>query len=208
MKNDLTTWQQRVAERSDLCTFLTHFTKPRSLEGSMASAMDVLFEILSTTTLKGSTTKTGFIVGDTPAVCFQESPPTSLAQNLYFEQKISDSTTDSKWRYSPLGVMFFKTTVYRSGGRPVIYEKTETAKDFLPSDEWWRIVKLDHSDSNKIIDWTHEREWRVPHHYKFELKDATVVLLRSDYKEFIKRATQQGMLSEIAGILTLNSSLV
>ncbi len=66
--------------------------------------------------------------------------------------------------------MFDKTYIYKKGGRPVIYDKTEEAKKYLTEDKWWRIVNLDLSDSNNIIDWTHEREWRVLNELTFELK--------------------------------------
>ena len=50
-------------------------------------------------------------------------------------------------------------------GRPVIYDKTISAKKYLPENEWWRIVNLDLSDEDRFIDWTHEREWRVPNDF-------------------------------------------
>ena len=208
-KYDLENWQRRFAERADLCTFLTHLTKDGFVNGAKATAMDVLFEILSAKKLVGSTNATGYIVGEIPAVCFQETPPLALAQNLYFEDK-AVVPGGQKARYTGLGVMFSKIQVYQAGGRPVVYEETNKAKGMLPPDEHWRIVKLDYSNLSKIVDWTHEREWRVPVEYKFELKDVTVVLLRDDYREFVKRAqmTDSSILEEIAGIVTLNSVLV
>ena len=59
--------------------------------------------------------------------------------------------------------MFPKRYVYNAGGRPVIYEDAEVAERMLPDKrDWWRIVKFDLSNKKKVVDWTHEREWRVP----------------------------------------------
>jgi len=203
---DLENWQKRFAERADLCTFLTHLTKDGFVNGKAASAMDVLIEILRAKKLVGGT---GYVVGTTTAVCFQESPPLALAQNLYFEDK-AGVPVSQKARYTGLGVMFSKILVYQAGGRPVVYEETGKAKNMLPSDEHWRIVKLDYSNLSEIVDWTHEREWRVPREYEFDLKDVTVVLLRDAYREFVERvqALEPNFLSEIAGIVTLNPILV
>ena len=77
-------WQRRFAERSDLSTYLTHLTKDGKVCGEDASSIDVLLQILRTKTITGSTKK---VNGDRPVVCFQDAPPASLAQNLYYEER-------------------------------------------------------------------------------------------------------------------------
>ena len=45
--------------------------------------------------------------------------------------------------------------------RPVIYDDPNIAKQYLKSNEYWRIVNLNLSNDNNFIDWSHEREWRL-----------------------------------------------
>lgn len=78
------TWKNRIAERNDLTSSLIHLTKA---SGSQ-NCFDVILQILDNRTLKGSTTESGFIVGNRPAVCLQDTPIYSLAQNVYYEQKL------------------------------------------------------------------------------------------------------------------------
>lgn len=180
-------WSKRLAERSDLTISLVHLTKAKS-EGSSLSALDVLIKILKEKKLIGSKPEVGFICGDTPAVCFQDTPLYQLAQNIYYEQKLRKAQEYTKIRYIGVGLMFSKFHVYQKGGRPVIYEKKENAKFFLPSSEYWRIVNYDLSDENEIIDWTHEREWRIKNNYEFNLHEVTVLLPKcKTIKHFIKK---------------------
>ena len=105
--------------------------------------------------------------------------------------------------------MFPKPYIYRRGGRPVIYDNTEDAKNYLPSHELWRVVRLELSDDTNVIDWTHEREWRIPDDFKFEISQATVILPNTNaYKNFInlcRSINHIDILNEIRGIVTLNA---
>ena len=74
------------------------------------------------------------------------------------EQQYREVVAEAKVRYVGVGLMFNKVYAYQRGGRPVVYEDTERAKDLLPEDEWWRIVRYNLTDEENIIDWTHERE--------------------------------------------------
>jgi hypothetical protein len=76
-------WIKRHVERSDLSANLTHLTK----DNSGCTDLEVLYEILSSGKLNGSTTSSGFIVGGTPAVCFQDAPLRGIGENCWFEQK-------------------------------------------------------------------------------------------------------------------------
>ncbi len=53
----------------------------------------------------------------------------------------------------------------------------------LPKEEYWRIVKLDNSDHRNVIDWTYEREWRIPGNLNFEYSEIQIIVNTiSDYK--------------------------
>ena len=199
-------WKARIAQRSDITCGLIHLTR----ENNIDSAIRVLIKILLEQRLIGSTTSSGFIVGNTPAVCFQEAPMYSVAQNIYTEQEYRLQNPNSKTRYTACGIQIEKCHVFKSGGRPVIYEKTDIAKQMLPSSEYWRIVNFDLEHDESIIDWTHEREWRVPGDFEFSLSDVTVLLPNSSlYKKFLSICEERDGLrhipKEIRGITHMGS---
>jgi hypothetical protein len=169
----------------------------------------MLFKILEEGVIQGSG-KDGFIVGSTPAACFQDAPLSAICQNCWYEQKYREDNPESKLRYSPVGFLVEKTEVYRQGGRPVIYDKTAKAKEYLPESDYWRIVNFDLDIDHDIIDWTHEREWRVPNH--FELNLAKTVLLftnEGDIRKFIELCDGKGneVYKKVGGFVTLGSLL-
>jgi hypothetical protein len=83
-------WLRRHHARVDISSVLTHLTKRTEIDGKHLSAVDVLLKILAEKEIKGSTTDKGFIVGDRPAVCFQDAPLLALAQNIAFEAEHHD----------------------------------------------------------------------------------------------------------------------
>lgn len=193
-------WKRRYSERTDLSTGLVHLTKP----SSNRNTVEMLFKILDEQKLRGSTTDKGFIVGKSRAVCFQDAPIHSVAQNCWFEQKLRENNDHVKKRYVPSGFLFHKQKVYEKGGRPVIYDKTSEAKEYLPESEWWRIVNFDISDDDAFIDWTHEREWRVKGDFEFSIKDVTLLFTKpSTYKSFIKLCDKEEKLfyKQVAGVI-------
>jgi len=207
MKYDKDKWLDRLAARSDISGSLTHLTRQGYIDGKKVSSIQILIKILKEGKIDGSTTSSGFICGDTPAVCFQDAPIYSICQNIYTEQefrKISSTRT----RYVGVGLLLPKPYVYSRGGRPVVYDDTDVAKKYLERDHWWRIVRFDLSNTDSYIDWTHEREWRVPNEINFRLKAATVIVpTERAYKEFISKCEEIDRLDivkEIKGIITLN----
>lgn len=82
-------------------------------------------------------------------------------------------------------------------------------KSILPKDEHWRIVNYDLSKQQHMIDWTHEREWRVPGDIEFEYKNIEVLVSSNVYyKKFIEYCIQKDkldMLQEINGIVVMNT---
>lgn len=205
-------WTRRIAERTDMSSYVVHLTRAEENGTGEKTAMGVLLKILAEQKLIGSSTQSGFIVGDRTAVCFQDAPLSSICQNTFYEQKYKEKNKSAKTRYNPIGLMFPKTYVYAKGGRPVIYDKTSEAKNYLPQHQWWRIVNFDLSNEDNIIDWTHEREWRVPGDFNFDLSQVTVLLVKeSSYKQFLhecrKLQSDIDILESISGVVVLSTVL-
>ena len=190
-------WEGRMSYRNDMATRLIHLTRGADED----AAFENLWKILIDKKLNGGC---GFINGDRNAVCFQELPLNALAENLNYEEKLND-----KVRYSPFGIRFQKHFIYQQGGRPVIYENTEVAKTILPENEYWRIVDLNLSDKDNYVDWTHEREWRVPDELQFEYKNIEVIVKSGKYyRTLVRRCIERerkDILLGIHGIITLKS---
>lgn len=199
------TWRKRHIERSDLTTEVTHLTRALTEAGS---AIEVLYDILKSGIIKGSTTDSGFIIGNNPAACFQDAPLSAIGQNCWFEQTWRKENKFTKKRYDPTGLIFKKEFIYTNDGRPVIYDSTKQAKEYLGPENWWRIVNFDLSNSENIVDWTHEREWRVPG--KLDFNSSDVVLLfanNSDQTDFINLCEKRGkqFYREVRGMSTMES---
>lgn len=197
-------WYDRYKHRMDISARLTHLTKGKSEE----DAFNNLLSILKDREIHGSTTESGFICGKIPAVCLQETPLYSIAENLQYE-KFLRTQGYSKIRYLGFGIRFTKLFIYSKGGRPVIYDDTDFMKEILPKDEHWRIVKLNLSNSSDIADWTHEREWRVPKKLTFNYGNCEIIVPSSEYyQSFINHCISNNeteMLSNIKGIIVLSS---
>jgi len=199
MKYTKEDWKKRLSERSDLSISLVHLTKPN--DGK--NVIEVMYKILNERKLKGST-NTGFINGTKQAVCFQDAPIHSVCQNVWFEKKLTELHEREKIRYYPCGLLFHKQFIYKSGGRPVIYDQTDEAKKYLSEDQFWRIVSFDLSDNDKFIDWTHEREWRVPGDLEFSLDQVTLLFPQSShYKDFIKLCDKENkpVYKDVSGVI-------
>jgi hypothetical protein len=151
--------------RPDQSDYLAHFTKG-------GDAYDKLISILLSKTIRaGSMPWT-----DNPAVCFTECPWPSLIGHAK--------------RYSPYGVGFFKHHVFASGGGPAYYVRAdhwkkqqwdEHVKTFVtPFWPDYRPTALRSQDylSGKTIDFSHEREWRVPHNFTFGLDQVCFVIVK------------------------------
>ena len=73
------------------------------------------------------------------------------------------------------------------------------------------MVRLDLSDEEYYIDWTHEREWRMNHDLEFEWTDVEILL--EDFKamtQFIEMCEKEEMddlIKKVKGITTLCSVL-
>lgn len=208
---NLKDWGKRISRRSDISIGLVHLTK----ENEELNSFQVLMKILKEQKIVGSTNKIvnghqrGFICGNDAVVCFQDVPLFSLSENILLEQQMHSENPSSQIRYDAFGLRFNKRYIFQNGGRPVIYEKTNIAKSFLSQEEYWRIVKLDLDNDENIIDWTHEREWRIKGDFKFSLSEAEILLSdQNSVKKFYNYCEKEDMLhifNEVKGIITLKS---
>lgn len=206
MGYNLKTWRARIAERTDVSTQIVHLTRARN----DIDVANVLFEIVDSGRLNGSTSTSGFICGNTPAVCFQDAPLVSICQNVYYEQKHRKTQPQAKMRYLACGLAFSKPYASRKGARPVIYDKTAEAKQYLPQDQWWRIVNFDLSDDDSFIDWTHEREWRAPNTFLFDLEEVTLLFVNEkNFRNFVKlcKTNNKDYMERVKGIVVMNNLL-
>jgi hypothetical protein len=109
-------------------------------------------------------------------VCFTECPWSSLLEHTK--------------RYSSYGIGFSKPFVFSRNGGPVYYvradqfKKQKWDKHLLPfvTPFWppYRPHSLDEKVSfSTNCDYTHEREWRVPHNLEFEYNNIEFVILNT-----------------------------
>ena len=129
-------WRKRISYRSDLVARVTHLTGRKAT--SDEDAFDILWKIVTEKKLIASGNE-GFILGSKKAVCFQEVPLSSLAENLLFEENAVEKHGTSP-RYRGFGIRINKGNFYKSGGRPVFYELKDELAQWLPENEHWRIV--------------------------------------------------------------------
>lgn len=180
--------------RPDFSDYVVHFTKDAPPLGNntkiiKGSAYDRLVAILKATTILATTMPWT----NRLAVAFTECPWASLP--------------DHAKRYSAYGVGFKKATLFADGGGPAIYLSPhlhEKQMEFQSKNnpEW----KGFHSDlysfvtpfcppyapsdakkkwGKKPVDYSHEREWRVPHNFSFNLSQVEFVVV-PDYEAMAK----------------------
>jgi len=204
-------WRSRIMDRTDLSLSIVHLTRGvDSSKNEVEHLVDSLFQILDSRIIKPSTSEKGFINGNISATCFQESPIIGIGQNIINEQNYRKINDKAKVRYKACGLQFSKLYAFKKGVRPVIYEQTAIAKEFLPPDQYWRIVNFDLSNEKSIIDWTHEREWRCPGGFNFEIEHASVILPnQAAYRLFVKRclAEKNNYLQMLNGICQMRMTI-
>jgi len=158
--------------RQDQSDYLAHFTKG-------PNAYQNLISILSERVIHAGTLPWV----NRPAVCLTECPWPSLMQHAA--------------QYSPYGIGFNKPFVFAAGGGPVYYVRA----DHFNKQEWmdhvktfvapfwppYRPKKLRGADwmGGKTVDYSHEREWRVPHDLAFQPDDVEFIVLKS-YEDMAK----------------------
>lgn len=206
-------WKKRISRRNDITGMVTHLTRSNKQYNEKPSEDDInrdgvdnLIKILEDKKLKGGN---GFIVGHTPAVCFQDAPLVGIIQNVENEIENRIQNQYYRIRYCGVGLCFSKYYVYRKGGRPVIYDNTEEATKYLPEDEHWRIVNLQLTVEPPVtIDWTHEREWRIPNEFEFEYNLTHVILYDKDSYDYFRQKCDKKIIDELHGITILKSMIM
>jgi hypothetical protein len=94
-------------------------------------------------------------------------------------------------RYSQFGMMFDRNWIYERGGRPVIHQP---GSDFhlLPDDLRWRHVRHEPT-AEHVVDWTWEREWRVPcEELAFTPAEAVIVVPNEQWANRLRRVHDGG----------------
>lgn len=144
--------------------YLAHFTKGDN-------AYDNLVSILQAGVIRAGTLPWT----NRPAVCFTECPWSSLLNHAR--------------NYSPYGVGFGKYHVFSAGGGPAYYVRADLfatqrwanevypfVTPFWPS---YRPQQLRGKAylNGTTVDYTHEREWRVPHDFTFDIQRLSFVIL-------------------------------
>jgi abortive phage resistance protein AbiGi (putative antitoxin) len=174
--------------RPDLSEYLVHFTKgtpplgPADAQSqevkavAEASARSRIESILVTKTIYAS----HIPWANSLAVCLTECPWPSL---------IGHSEN-----YSPYGIGFSKSHIFAAGGNPVFYIRDDLYKKQRTDPFSWHshvhtfitpftppYAGKAHVDStgHGIVDYSHEREWRVPHNFTFELSQVKFVIVDS-----------------------------
>ncbi len=172
--------------RPDFSNYLAHFTK----DGPLCSSEDAKAGTISAMTALQrleSIIRSNVISATTMpwtnahAVCFTECPWSSLIAHTK--------------QYSPYGIGFSKGLVYSKHGGPAYYVRPDHFKKQLSSGKfdkqlWPFVTPFSPSYRPKhmrgayfpTVDYSHEREWRVPHDFPFVLSDVEFVILK-DYHD-------------------------
>jgi hypothetical protein len=145
--------------RPDFNQSLVHLTRERverqpPVEKGVTRVVqpfEVLKEIMTSGILRASGND-GYVKGTRRAVCFSEIP---LSVVHHIANAPSESNEKKKYRF--YGLAFSKRTIFEAGGRPVIY-LPDSEGGWIPQDQKWRHVRYEFGS----VDWTHEREWRLP----------------------------------------------
>lgn len=126
------------------------------------------------------------IYGPSPAICFTEMPIAAFLEAGFKRYENGEAM-------SPFAFVFPKDTLFKLGTRPVISGLSKgvqsTARyssegyrmlpdEVMPPMEQYRYVTYNLGERN--IDWTHEREWRLPYrgdisNYNKEIKEYGIV---------------------------------
>jgi hypothetical protein len=160
MAYDYKKWKARMDDRQDLSSSLDHPTKSAEIDRKQYSVVDILLKILREKKIFCSRTEKEFIRGKSSAVCFQDAPLHSIAQNLNFEKKLI-SELHIRRRYSGFGIVISKYYLFQNDCRPIIYDRPGEGKQYIAESDFYR-VSFDITKTSYIIDLSHEREWRLP----------------------------------------------
>ncbi len=152
---------QLISEvRHDLSDWLWHFTRRDQ------HPLETLKKIVAEGRILGSKDK----FCEQTAVCLTEMPITEAIRQspLLGEQMYN--------RFSDYGVGFRKAWIAARGGLPVVYQPNNMRSELPPSSAW-RHCEM---DFGKGIDFTWQREWRIPTDIlAFTPADDVIVVVRT-----------------------------
>jgi hypothetical protein len=176
-------------DRPDFSIYLAHFTVSRrpfstardnpTLAFKGMKAIDRLESILKSKKILASRLPWN----NKKAVCLTECPWGSL---------LAHAKT-----YSPYGVGFKKEFVFAKTGGPAFYVRPDLYEQQKWDDEVHKFVtpfwpeyrpealKNFGAMKNRTVDYSHEREWRVPTDLDFEYEDIAFIVL-NDYRDMAK----------------------
>lgn len=147
--------------RHDLSDWVWHFTRRDG------KPFETLKEIVDQGYILGS--KDRFC--DQTAVCLTEMPITeAIRQSALLGQQMYN-------RFSDYGIGFRKPWIASNGGLPVIYQPGKLRTE-LSSSSQWRHCEM---DFDKGIDFSWQREWRVPtDRLAFSQTDDVIIVVRNE----------------------------
>ena len=128
----------------------------------------------------------------------------------YFEQTVRNE--DAWWfsRWEPYGLAFNKQVVWQFGGRPVLYLSNEEVRELEKHgfSELWRCGRLELAHANKLVCFSHEREWRVQYGFRFcDLKGddrpRAIVNTRPERDELLTEFSPRDPSCFISGVICL-----
>lgn len=172
-----------MPNRPDFSKYLAHFTSGRPPVSEAAENPTVPFSALSAKEkLIKILQDKKIIASNLPwtgcrAVCFTECPWSSMI--------------DHAERYSPYGIGFSKPRIFAAGGGPAYYvradhwrrqEWDQNLKTFVTP--FWPAYRPPHLRTDEhlggsTVDYSHEREWRVPHDFIFQYSQIEFVIVAS-----------------------------
>lgn len=170
-----------MSKRIDSTRFIYHWIKAepfeRIKETDYETAFDVLLNVIRDGAVKsGEPYKTGY----KSCICFTESPE-------YFMHS-------DKSKYQPFGVKYLKDYVFSQGGRTVIYMPSGE-KNLLPDELLWRYMLHDPIATSAErpfgVDFTWEREWRLPVEELSILDAYSIIVPDSSYIDRIIKITDR-----------------
>ena len=178
----------RAASQLPSVAMLTHFTRG----SARGDAMDNLATILRTGIIRGSTQ---MVRTKRAVVCLFDAPLLELDRLL---------VRNNRRRYEPFGIAIDKRYAFAMGARPVIYMPWPEACQMLDEQELWRVVAID-LNQTPPLDWTFEREWRIPEQLKLPGQGA--VALVETWRDVDDLYERFGGAPPCAGIIPLRDLL-
>lgn len=143
---------ERALNRSDLSRWVVHFVGAAAeiYPGHVGTAVTILHNIFVENRIRPSLVKRVTRFAPEGAACFYDAPPMVWPE-------IAATNPNNR---QPIGIICDKATIWKLGGRPVIYTDRSNSNEW-PDAERFRLVHTDLQRPPGTMDWMHEREWRV-----------------------------------------------